>query len=119
MEARGEVADSVPGAPGGQEEGEPRGEGAWGAEGGAALTWAGAAPARGSRAGPAACLHGRSRRRRLPSRSRSRGAGDRDPGAQGRERAGRGGGAWPGHLTRVPACCRPETLPVRPQLRTE
>lgn len=95
------------------------GEEAWGAEGGAALTWAGAAPARGSRAGPAACLHGRSRRRRLPSRSRSRGAGDREPGAQGGERAGRGGGAWPGHLTRVPACCRPETLPVRPQLRTE
>lgn len=82
-------------------------------EGGAALTWAGAAPARGSRAGPAACLHGRSRRRRrLPSRSRSRRAGDREPGAQGGERAGRGGGAWPGHLTRVPARSRPETLPV-------
>lgn len=82
-------------------------------EGGAALTWAGAAPARGSRAGPAACLHGRSRRRRrLLSRSRSRRAGDREPGAQGGERAGRGGGAWPGHLTRVPARSRPETLPV-------
>lgn len=93
-----EGADSVPGAPGGLEEGEPwekdRGELA---EGEAALTWAGAAPARGSLAGPTACLHGRSRRRRLPSRSRSRGAGNREPSA--RKERGRAEGAGPGLAT--------------------
>lgn len=71
----------------------------WRSEEGAALTWAGAAPARRARAGPGTRLHGRSLRSAAVARSRRRSGEARTRSRARGGRRGRAEGAGPGPAT--------------------